>query len=436
MSNSSLVSYTQISPNKNSPRNHKIDTITIHCYVGQASVQSMAAWFLNPNAKASSNYGIGFDGKVGLFVEEKDRSWCTSSRENDHRAITIECACDEYHPYTINTKVYTTLIKLVADICKRNGITKLVWSTDKKERMNHLNGCNMTVHRDYANKACPGDYIYNRLGTIAKEVNAMLGVKEESTTQTPSTDEKDNARIIWDFLKSKGLNDYAVAGVMGNLRAESALDPENMQDSFEQRLGYNDTSYTKAVDDGMYKNFIYDSCGYGLAQWTFWSRKKALLEYAKSRNVSIGNLTMQLDFLWMEMCNYTSMMNVLKNAKSVREASNAMLFDFEKPGDMGTAQQNKRANYGQEYYNQFVNKSNTLSQEPTTQKKKEIQCGSFSVKKNAENKAVKVRMAGFDAYVKAVDNVYKVRITVDADEAETMLKKVKNAGFIDAFIVK
>ena len=107
-------------------------------------------------------------------MDESDRSWCSSSAANDNRAITIECASDAFYPYAINANVWKSLIELCADICRRNGIKKLVWSTDKNTRMNHLNGCNLTVHRDYANKSCPGDYIYNRLGQIAKEVNRKL----------------------------------------------------------------------------------------------------------------------------------------------------------------------------------------------------------------------------------------------------------------------
>lgn len=185
--NSPLVTYTKISPNRTSPRNHVIDTITIHCYVGQCSVEDMCAWLSNPSAQASANYCIGKDGRVGLNVEERDRSWCSSSRDNDNRAITIECASDRVHPYAINSAVYSSLIKLVTDICRRNGIKQLIWSTDKNARVNHLNGCNLTVHRDYANKACPGDYIYNRLGQIASEVNQALGASNPNPTPIDGT---------------------------------------------------------------------------------------------------------------------------------------------------------------------------------------------------------------------------------------------------------
>ena len=186
MSNSSLVAFTRISPNRTSPRSHAIDTITIHCVVGQVTVERLGEIFAPSSRQASSNYGIGLDGKIGMYVEEKDRSWCSSNAANDNRAITIECASDTTDPYAINDKVYAVLIDLCTDICKRNGIKKLVWSTDKNTRVNHLNGCNMTVHRDYAAKSCPGDYIYNRLGQIASEVNARLS-GNTGTTAPPAS---------------------------------------------------------------------------------------------------------------------------------------------------------------------------------------------------------------------------------------------------------
>lgn len=178
MSNSPLVDYTRISPNKNSPRNHKIDTITIHCVVGQCTVETLGNIFAPTSRQASSNYGVGTDGKIGMYVEEKDRSWCSSNAANDNRAVTIEVASDTKHPYAVNDRAFAALLDLVTDICKRNGIKKLVWSTKKADRVNHKNGCNMTVHRDYASKSCPGDYLYNRHGEIAAEVNRRLGVAD------------------------------------------------------------------------------------------------------------------------------------------------------------------------------------------------------------------------------------------------------------------
>lgn len=175
MTNSPLISYTKISPNKTSPRNHKIDTITIHCVVGQCSVETLGDIFAAPSRKASCNYGIGKDGRIGMYVEEKDRSWCSSNATNDHRAITIEVASDTAHPYAVNEKAYNSLINLLVDICKRNNIKQLLWKGDKS-LVGQVDQQNMTVHRWFANKACPGDYLYNKHSEIAEEVNKRLGV--------------------------------------------------------------------------------------------------------------------------------------------------------------------------------------------------------------------------------------------------------------------
>ena len=158
-----------------------------------------------------------------MYVEEKDRSWCSSNGDNDHRAITIEVASDTTHPYAVNDKAYNALIELVADICQRNGIKKLVWSTDKNERVNHLNGCNMTVHRDYANKACPGDYLYERHGDIAAKVNAKLGVTSSSTTSsTPTPTVKVNVKE-GDVIKLKAGAVYASGKSIPNWIINSTL---------------------------------------------------------------------------------------------------------------------------------------------------------------------------------------------------------------------
>lgn len=195
MSNSSLVSYTKISPCKTSPRNHEIDTITIHCVVGQCDVEALGTRFAQASVKASSNYGIGADGRIGMYVEEKDRSWCSSNSANDNRAITIECASDTKHPYAINDKVYKSLIQLCADICKRNNIKELKWKADKS-LIGQPDKQNMTVHRWFAAKSCPGDYIYERLGQIASEVNAILkGESASKPNTTPSVDNKTVYRV-------------------------------------------------------------------------------------------------------------------------------------------------------------------------------------------------------------------------------------------------
>jgi hypothetical protein len=356
MSNSSLVTYKKLSPNYSRPRNRKIDTITIHCMAGNFTVETCGKIFSAESRKASSQYGIGTDGRIAQYVDESDRSWCTSSAANDNRAITIEVANDSGEPdWHISQKALEALIQLCVDICQRNDIPKLLWKADKN-LIGQVDKQNLTVHRWFAAKACPGDYIYNMLGKIADEVNKrLLGertpVHVEPLTPTLSGP---NDEIIWYFLEEKGLNEFAVAGIMGNLYAESGLISNNLQNSFEKLLNHTDEQYTSAVDSGAYKNFVKDKAGYGLAQWTFWSRKEALLQFAKESKRSIGDLEMQLNYLWKEFQGYTNMMKILKEATSVREASDVMLLQFEKPADQSEAVKIKRCEYGQKYYDKFA----------------------------------------------------------------------------------
>lgn len=191
--NSGLVAVKKLSPNHSGKRTHSIDRISPHCVVGQCTAEGLGDWFGKSSTKASSNYGIDRNGRVGLYVEEKNRSWCTSSNSNDQRAITIECASDTREPYTMNNKVYETLIKLCTDICKRNGKKKLLWLGDKTRSLNYTPKSDemiITVHRWFANKSCPGDWLYSRLGDVAKRVTANLNSTQSSTTgstQVPFT---------------------------------------------------------------------------------------------------------------------------------------------------------------------------------------------------------------------------------------------------------
>lgn len=176
--NSSLVSYTKLSPNHSGQRTHSIDRITPHCVVGQLSAESICGCFTSPSRQASCNYGIGTDGRISLCVEEKNRSWCSSSNANDQRAITIECASDMSEPYAMNDKVYASLISLCTDICKRNGKKRLLWLGNKDKTLNYAPKSDemvITVHRWFANKSCPGNWLYARLGDLAAKVTVNLG---------------------------------------------------------------------------------------------------------------------------------------------------------------------------------------------------------------------------------------------------------------------
>lgn len=175
--NSSMVVYTKLSPNHSGQRTHSIDRITPHCVVGQCTAETLGDIFYPSSRQASSNYGIDKSGRVGMYVEEKNRSWCSSSNANDQRAVTIECASDTTEPYAMNDAVYSTLIKLCTDICKRNGKKKLLWFADKDKSLNYVPAADemvITVHRWFANKSCPGTWLYSRLGDLAAKVTAAL----------------------------------------------------------------------------------------------------------------------------------------------------------------------------------------------------------------------------------------------------------------------
>lgn len=186
--NSSLVSYIGLSPNHSGQRTHSIDRITPHCVVGQLSARTICDCF-PAGQEASCNYGIGTDGQVSLCVEERNRSWCSSSSANDHRAITIECASDKTEPYAMNIAVYATLVKLCTDICKRNGKSKLLWYADKDKSLNYAPKSDemvLTVHRWFANKSCPGDWLYVRLDDLAAKVTVALGSSANSHASNTS----------------------------------------------------------------------------------------------------------------------------------------------------------------------------------------------------------------------------------------------------------
>lgn len=424
--NSPLATYKNLTKNYSSGRGGQSDItrITPHCIVGQWTAKQGADYFATTDRECSSNYIVGKTGDIALSVEEKNRSWCSSSRDNDNRAITIECASDANAPYAFTTACYNALVELCVDICKRYGKKKLLWFSNKTTALNYQPKSDevvLTVHRWFANKSCPGDWMYSRMGNLAEAVTKRLGstTTTQPTTPTPSTDElyrvrkdwkdaksqigaykvldnakkqadknagykvfdskgnvvypvevkpttpiqtTDNAKTIWNFFKAKGLNDFAIAGIMGNLNAESALKPTNLQQTYEKKLGMDDATYTAAVDNGSYTNFVKDSAGYGLAQWTYWSRKDALLKYAKQVGKSIGDLTMQLEFMWNELQNYTSVMKVLKSATSIRQASDVILTQYERPANQSESVKLKRASYGENYYKKFAG---TTTETPT-----------------------------------------------------------------------
>lgn len=206
--NSPLVTYTGLSPNHSGQRTHSIDRITPHCVVGQLSAESICGCFTSPSRKASCNYGIGADGRISLCVEEKNRSWCSSSSANDQRAVTIECASDKTEPYAMNSKVYDSLINLCIDTCRRNGKKKLLWLGDKGKTLNYVPKSDemvLTVHRWFANKSCPGNWLYARLGDLAEKVTAALGTPAEKPAESGGSSKLYRVRKTWaDSRSQKG----------------------------------------------------------------------------------------------------------------------------------------------------------------------------------------------------------------------------------------
>ncbi len=224
MSNSSLATYTNISENKTSPRNATIDTVSVHVVVAQWTAQQTVDYLQPSSKKASCNYAVGKDGSIAIGVQEKDRSWCTSDSSNDHRAITIEVASDTTDPYAVTDAAYNALVKLLVDICQRNPALSggLKWQGDK-DLIGTVSKQNMTVHRWFAAKACPGDYLYNLHGQIAADVNALLAGSSSEATTDPSTtadtlyrvqtgafSKKDNADAQLAKVAAAGFDTYMV----------------------------------------------------------------------------------------------------------------------------------------------------------------------------------------------------------------------------------
>lgn len=216
MSNSKLVCYTKLSPNHSGKRTHSIDRITPHCVVGQLSCESICDCFASKNSQASCNYGIGFDGKISLCVDEDNRSWCSASKSNDQRSVTIECASTTFSPYAMNEAVYNSLVNLCVDICKRNEKTKLLWLNDKNATLNYepnLDEMVITVHRWFANKSCPGDWLYSRLGELANTVTNLLEIDNEAyiyKVQVGAYKQKTNAEAMLNRLRQAGFGGFIV----------------------------------------------------------------------------------------------------------------------------------------------------------------------------------------------------------------------------------
>ena len=206
IADSKLVSVVVPSPNHSGQRIYPLTRVSVHCVVGQTSASSLGTLFADAGIEASSNYGVGYDGAIGQYLPESYRSWCTSSYDNDNRAVTIEVASDTYEPYKVTQAAYNGLIKLLVDICRRNGKKKLLWFGDKQKSLSYTPKSDelvMTVHRWFANKACPGDYLYSLHPQIAEEVTKQLG-GEAVATSTSTAKITKTAELTFHYLAMNG----------------------------------------------------------------------------------------------------------------------------------------------------------------------------------------------------------------------------------------
>ena len=392
----------------------RIRYIVIH-YVGAlGGAKANCQYYAGQYVGASAHYFVGFDGEIWQSVEDGDIAWhcgaksyvhgecrntnsigielCVRKRDTTSQGATdrdwyfedatVEAAAeltrylmDKYgipadhvirhhdvtgkicpNPYVYNTTAHTwdEFKRLIRDrtVHAESEVRELYrvrksWS-DADGQLGAFESL------ENAKKACADGYtVYDKDGRAVYSKAVAGGMVQNRNTE----------KTIWDYLAGKGLNAYAVAGLMGNLYAESGLDPCNLQNSYNKSLDMTDAQYTAAVDDGSYGDFVKDKAGYGLAQWTYHTRKQALFDYAKKAGASIGSLDMQLAFLWEELQGYRSVISALKGAESVRAASDAVLLGFEKPADQSEAVQKRRAEYGEAYYKKYAGGQQAAPQE-------------------------------------------------------------------------
>lgn len=393
--------------NHNAGNVSRIKYIVIHYTGALGDAKANCNYFAGGNRNASAHYFVGYDGAIWQSVEDCNIAWHCGASSYKHadcrnsNSIGIEMCVRKRNTASMGATdkdwyfedaTVAAAAELTRYLMEKYGVP----------------ASNVIRHYDVTGKICPNPYVYSTAGHTWEEFKRLVSDDnavdktqqlyrvrkswEDTKSQLGAYSSLDNAKkackdgyavydwngktvyskaaagstmpavdqtekLIWNFLKSKGLNDYAVAGIMGNLFAESGLNANNLQNFYNTKFGMTDAEYTAAVDNGSYSNFVKDSAGYGLAQWTYYTRKQALLDFAKAAGASIGNLDMQLSFLWQEMQGYKTVITELKAAASVMAASNAVLLGYEKPADQSAAVQKKRAGYGITYYNRYAGKA-------------------------------------------------------------------------------
>lgn len=394
----------------------RIKYIVIH-YVGAlGGAKANCQYYAGKYIGASAHYFVGFSGEIWQSVEDADIAWHCGASSYKHgecrnsNSIGIELCVRKRNTASLGATDKDWYFE-DATVAAAVELTRYLM------KKYNVPASHVIRHYDVTGKVCPNPYVYNCTQHVWDEFKRRISADsaagqekqlyrvrkswEDTKSQIGAFSSLDNAKkactdgysvydwngkavysraaaggtdaaapgadatekAIWDFLKSKGFNDFATAGVMGNLFAESGLNPQNLQNTYNKKFGKTDAQYTAEVDNGSYTNFVHDSAGYGLAQWTYYSRKQGLLNAARAAGVSIGNMNMQLAYLWQELQGYKSVMATLKAAASVRAASDAVLTGFEKPADQSEAVQKKREEYGLTYYNKYAGTQAAAPQE-------------------------------------------------------------------------
>lgn len=327
-------------------RTQDIKYIVIHYTANNGdTAKGNCSYFSGTNRSASAHYFVD-ETNIYRSVNDENTAWhCgattykhNSCRNNNSIGIEMCSKKDNNNNYFIENSTINNTLKLTKLLMLKYNITET----------------NILRHYDVTGKSCPEPFVRNN--TLWVDFKAKL--TSNTTTNTQNTQQNQDT-IIWNFFKNKGLNDFSVAGIMGNLYAESSLRSNNLQNTFELSLNMTDSVYTTAVDNNTYTNFTSDSAGYGLAQWTYHTRKQALLNYTKSKNTSISDLNSQLEFLWLELKEYPNIVSIFSTSTSVKQMSDIFLLEFEKPANQGDDVKAKRLEYSQVYYNNYSSNNTT-----------------------------------------------------------------------------
>ena len=340
----------------------------------QPNAQVFVNAWNNPNYSAACVHGFidGNDGTVYQTLPWDHLAWhCGGAANNTHIGVEMcEPGCISYTggasfiasdigaARACVQRTYEAAVELFAMLCVKFHLDPLEYGVI----LSHREGA---IHGLASNHGDP-EHLWNQLGMGYTMDGFRTAVKAamRKFRDEPIVAVSENEKPIWDALYGLIGNSYGVAGLMGNLYAESTLKPDILQVNYEDILGYDSEEYTEAVNDGSYENFAADSAGYGLAQWTFESRKQALLDYAISEDKSIGDLEMQIQFLCKELSeDFPDLLETLRSAESVEEASTAVLLDFERPDDQSDAMQERRAAFSQFYFEKY-GEAKTQQSEP------------------------------------------------------------------------